>query len=194
MFVQYKRPDFLKSSGAGEWKHWKCPYYRYNTTPHQQDALERIEIQSAGRAATIYASPAFWKADDLWSNALAEKISANSNIASVARLRGHGRYSYKSAGFVGKGHSEAADIESSSLETIANSGLSQEPLPFNTHVKRMASLIWATLADDAESVQRIRMMGERIGAGPLDDGSFSSALTAIELFSDLFESSYFAFG
>src|SRR5690606_7278071 len=68
LFVQFKRPTFLKSPGAKEWSDWRQSYYRFGITPHQQEALERIDAQSYGRAATIYASPAFRQAADLWAH------------------------------------------------------------------------------------------------------------------------------
>lgn len=39
LFVQYKRPEYLRSTIAREWASWHKPYFRYETTPHQQDAL-----------------------------------------------------------------------------------------------------------------------------------------------------------
>jgi hypothetical protein len=194
LFVQYKRPDFLKTRGAGEWEHWHCPYYRYRITPHQQDVLAKIELQSQGRAATVYASPAFWQADDLWNNVQAGTVIANSNIASVGKLSGHGRYTYTSAGAKGKGHSEATEIESSALNLLISTGLEREALPFNTHIKRVAQLILEVVsASDigAEQFERARMAVE---LGELDYTSIVGALTTIELFSDVFGASYLAVG
>ncbi|WP_336810506.1 hypothetical protein [Bosea sp. MMO-172] len=194
LFVQYKRPVFLTTRGAGEWEHWQCPYYRYATTPHQQDALEKIESQSGGRAATIYASPAFWRAADLWDNVRAETVISKSNIASVARLTGHGRYSYSEAGFRGKGHSEAADIESPSFESVLALSREAEELSFNKHIKRAAREIVEAIRSSDEGSAIFERARSALGGEPLDDGSLGSALETIELFSDAFGLSYMAIG
>jgi len=194
LFVQYKRPDFLKTRGAGEWEHWKCSYYRYSTTPHQQDVLERIEAQSKGRAATVYASPAFWEANSLWANVEAEKIIENSNIASVGRLKGHEHYSYSSAGFQGKGHSEATDIESPDFNGVIASGLGREPLPFSTHIKQAAKLILEVVRSSDSGAPLFEQTRAALGINELDDGSLASAFATIEVFSDAFGTSYMAVG
>ena len=85
LFVQYKRPEYLSRSSALEWPCWRNPYFRYETTPHQHELLAKIEHQSRGRAATVYAAPAFWRSDDLWSHVKAQSVVAQSNIASVGR-------------------------------------------------------------------------------------------------------------
>jgi hypothetical protein len=194
LFVQYKRPTFLQTRGAGEWENWGTPYYRYITTPHQQDLLEKIEQQSLGRAATIYASPAFWKSNDLWDNVKAQTIIENSNIASVGRLKGHGRYTYNSAGFQGKGHSEATDIESPAFESLIGRSQEGEPLRFNTHIKRAAKLIVETTRSIDDASPLYNQAYSALGIEEFDDRSFASALAVIEAFSDAFGVSYIAIG
>lgn len=194
LFVQYKRPVFLRTKGANEWKHWQCPYYRYSTTPHQQDILEKIEAKSNSRAATVYASPAFWKATELWTNVASETIIENSNIASVGRLRGHEHYSYSSAGFQGKGHSETTDIASPELTDVIVRGLEQEGLLFNLHIKRTAKLILEAVRNSDSGAPLFEQARSALGISELDDRSFVSALATIEVFSDAFGTSYMAMG
>jgi hypothetical protein len=118
LFVQYERPEYLSRPSAVEWPCWGKPYFRYETTPHQHALLAKIERQSHGRAATVYAAPAFWSNNDLWSHVTSESIVAQSNIASVGRLNGHSRFSYLAAGCVGKGHSDPVGIESPAIEQV----------------------------------------------------------------------------
>lgn len=103
LFVQYKRPEYLSRASAQEWSCWDAPYYRYAPTPHQHEILRAIEQQSHGRASTVYASPAFWLADDLWTMVEEESVVENSNIVNVASLNNHSRFTYVSAGNKGKG-------------------------------------------------------------------------------------------
>ncbi|MFD2251592.1 hypothetical protein FHS82_000747 [Pseudochelatococcus lubricantis] len=194
LFVQYKRPVFLKTKGAGEWEHWKRSYYRYNTTPHQQDALERIEAKGNGRAATVYASPAFWQSADLWANVEAETIIDNSNIASVGRLKGHGRYSYDSPGFRGKGHSEVTDIESPAFNNVITRGLEGEPLPFNVHIKQAAKIILEAIRSSDSGAPLFEQARAALGINTLEDGTLAGAFATIEVFSDVFGASYMAVG
>lgn len=137
LFVQFKRPKYLISRGAKEWPDWKHSYYRYDITLHQQEALERIDAHSFGRAATIYAGPAFWQSEDLWEHVENETVVEHSNLADVGKLTGHEHYSYIAPGTFGKGHSEAVDIESDPIEKIVRNGLEyNEPLQLNEHLKK----------------------------------------------------------
>ena len=73
LFVQYKRPEYVYFAGADEWPLWEKPYYRYCITDHQQMALVKLSAESSGRAAVVYASPAFWMSDDLFAMPQQEK-------------------------------------------------------------------------------------------------------------------------
>ena len=42
IFIQYKRPEYLKSNRAKEFIHWRCPYYRYDIDIHQQQILSQM--------------------------------------------------------------------------------------------------------------------------------------------------------
>lgn len=194
LFVQYKRPVRLISQVAPEWGEWGTAYYRYITTPHQQALLVKIEEQSHGRAATVYASPAFWRASELFEFAKNETVVANSNIASVGRLSGHHCYTYINAGFQGKGHSEAMDISSPSLEEVVTQGLQGDAVPFKRHLKQTANLI-AESVDSSEDAAplfqqaRAALVDENVG-----NDSLTGALATISAFCDAFSVSYYAMG
>lgn len=194
LFVQYKRPDYLKTRGAAQWSDWQQAYYRYRTTPHQQDILEKTEAQSQGRAATIYASPAFWSAADLWTNVEAETIIENSNVASAARLKGHSRYSYVSPGHKGKAHSDTVDIESRPFEELITEGLENDELPLNQHLKKTATLINEVVQDSDSSAILFERAKSAIGVDQFDEDTIANALGTIEAFSDAFDLSYCAIG
>jgi hypothetical protein len=195
VFVQFKRPQFLTSRRSREWSDWKKSYYRYATTPHQQEALERIEKQSQGRAATIYASPAFWKADDLWNHVSNNKIINHSNMANALKLKGHKKYSYVSPGHIGKGHSETVEIASEDLAQVLSVGLERnEPLALNQHIKRTATeIIEATSGSDLVSPVFYQVK-EAMGFENLDPTSLYDAILVVKIFSHAFDLRCFSVG
>jgi hypothetical protein len=197
LFVQYKRPEYLSRASASEWSCWQNSYFRYETTPHQHVLLAKLEKQSHGRAATVYAAPAFWRSEELYTHAQSETIITQSNIASVGRLNGHSRFSYLSAGCAGKGHSDPVDIESQRIAQIFEAGMSQEGRAFNQHIKSAALQIEEAVKGDELAISlldraRTAIVGEEV-ARPTSE-SLSYAFATIEAFSDAFDVSYYAFG
>lgn len=195
LFVQFKRPAYLTSRGASEWSDWKQSYYRYETTPHQQEALERIDEQSYGRAAAIYASPAFWQAADLWEHMRNRTIVEHSNIASAGKLKDHENYSYIEPGYFGKGHSETVDIESDPMQQVIGTGLERNgPLPFDQHLKKTAgAIIEATSGSDLVTPV-FHQVQTAMGFEELNSNSLYDAMAIIRIFSEAFSLRYYAIG
>lgn len=194
LFVQFKRPEFIKSSNAKEYPCWYSPYFRYDTTPHQQIALANIQEQSNGRAAVVYASPAFSASQDLHTLSHGGKVVENSNIVSVGLLTSHSRYSYVEAGFAGKAHSEAENINDDSLAQMVAMGLErQEQLPFSKHVKMAASIVEAVAFEGTHRSEMLAAL-QAIEGDLYTDGSLSKALAMLVAFSDVFETSYYVLG
>lgn len=193
LFVQFKRPTFLRSRGAKEWSDWKQSYYRYEITPHQQEALERLDAQSHGRAAVVYASPAFWQAADLWAHVKNEVVVEQSNIANASKLKGHGHYSYVSPGCVGKGHSETVDIESDALADVIRLSLERnEPLPLNQHLKKVAAAIIEAVSSSDVASPPFNRVRDATGRERLDPISLYDAMIIIRTFEEAFEVQYYA--
>lgn len=195
LFVQFKRPQFLASRGAKEWSDWKQSYYRYETTPHQQEALEQIDAQSYGRASTIYASPAFWRAAVLWEHVCNNAVVEQSNMASAAKLKDHGHYSYIEPGYIGKGHSETVDIESDPLQQIIETGFERNSaLPLNQHLKKTAAaIIEATSGSDLVTPVFYQVQ-TTLGFENLNPNSLYDAMAIIRIFSEAFSVRYYATG
>lgn len=149
-FVQYKRPEWLHRSNATEWASWGDCYFRYTIEPKQQGLLEKIVAASSGRAAVVYAAPAFWKSRDLFMHTKAGSVAANSNIASAEMLAGHQRFTYLNAGHFGVAHSEPESIEGPSLEATLAKARENEALPFTKHIKDAAALISRILEGDED--------------------------------------------
>ena len=200
LFVQYKRPEYLSRSSALEWPCWQRPYFRYEITPHQQGLLARIEQQSHGRAATIYASPAFWQTNDLWDHVEAERVVDQSNMASVGRLNGHTRFSYCAAGSFGRGHSDPVDVESPSFQQTLEGGMRQEGLSFNEHIKLAARRVNESVTGDELAASLLAQARAAILGGEGSEGerpieeSLLYALATIEAFRDAFDISFYAVG
>lgn len=194
LFVQYKRPEYLTTRGAKQWSSWGKAYYRYDVTPHQQEALEAVENLSGGRAATVYASPAFRKMTAATQHVKNREIVTNSNIASAGKLKGHGCYTYVSAGHMGKGHSEEEDIESTSIESLLLGMEGLEGLPLNHHLKLAAKLILTALSENERGKLTFEEMKSAISGDNLPEGSIIDAMATIEAFSDSFGVSYYALG
>jgi hypothetical protein len=161
--------------------------------------LEDIETQARGRSATVYASPAFWQANDLWSNVRSQSIIAQSNIAAVNKLRGHDRFTYTGPGNFGRGHSEPVGLESPTFEQVVGSGANQDELPFNQHIKRAAKDLEEGLRSSEfgskilDQVQYV-LLGNEAVTPEARDNSAVIAMQKVELISDALGVSFFAIG
>ena len=196
LFVQYKRPEYVDHHRGKEWPCWNGAYYRYDTTPHQQTILEKLETQSSGRASTVYATAAFWENKTLYDLSLSRGVIDHTNIASVGRLKGHHRFTYQFEGCTGKGHSQAESIETPKFSQIIADGLNQEALPFNRHIKRCARQIEDVLKEDDATMTLIgaaRRNLLRYEETSTPD-SFSYALATISVFREIFDTSFYAVG
>lgn len=149
LFIHYKVPGQLIGTRAAEWNDWKEPYFRYDLTPHQQNALENIAQTSSGRAAAVYASPAFVEQEKLVNAFRTRSLIRQSNICDVERLVGHHRYSYTSQGRIGKGHSTTVNIESRSIEATLDIANSSESMPLSKHLISTDRSLRETLVEDA---------------------------------------------
>lgn len=193
LIIQYKRPHYLSRSNASEWSSWKRAYFRYETEPRQQSALEKVAAATAGRAAVVYASAAFWENSELFARAPARTIVAASNIAEVTRLTGHHRYSYQGAGHSGVGHSAPEPIDSESFDTILRRGEKLEPLPFTRQLKQIDAALREAVGDDPGSrtlfeAARTAVAGP-FAVGLADDraGSWVDSVISVIAFSQAFE-------
>lgn len=195
LFAQYKRPDYLRTRGAREWSHWRSPYYRFNVTPHQQRLLELIDAGSHGRAATVYATPAFWRASDLWQFVASEGILDNSNIANAGSLSGHDCYTYCKPGHRGIGHSEPEEIESPPLRQTVSIGVeANEPVEAREHIIKTADIIREAANADDETATLLKQ-AEEIGVVEAPRRSrVVKALITIIAFSEAFGISTYMHG
>lgn len=189
LFVQYKRPDYMMRASAAEWPSWSRPYYRYDTMPHQQELLEKVALSAGRRAATVYAAPAFWTAENLFDCAKTNSIVASSNIVSVALLNGHDRFSFSSSGNFGIAHSKPVNIESPAFDRILAEGLESEGLPFTKHVKMLSEQVRSVFSERKPDYELWASARAAILGSPEilpSRSAFLDALITLEAFSQAF--------
>lgn len=189
LIIQYKRPHYMSRFNASEWSSWNGPYFRYETEPRQQSVLEKVAAATAGRAAVVYASAAFWENSELFARAPARTIVAASNIAEVTRLTGHHRYSYQGAGHSGIGHSAPESIDSEPFDAILRRGEDLEPLPFTRQLKQIDAALRKAVGDDPDC-RKLFEAARAAVAGPFADGradSWVDSLISVIAFSQAFD-------
>ena len=121
VFVQSKRPEFLRGRRCKEWADWGTDYFRYFTVEHQQNALAALAKRVSQTGVVMYASPAFHTRRQLWEAVQQGDLVDKTNFADAQKLIGHGRYTYAVAGSSGKAYSEPTNIESANVEQAITS-------------------------------------------------------------------------
>ena len=111
LFVQHKRPEFIRSVLGKEYDQWQHPYYRYDIDHNQQTRLERLETIAGDHALVTYACAAFHTYRELWQHAVKSTLIESSNFIRPAALVGHHRYSFDRAGKSGRATSEPTPVE-----------------------------------------------------------------------------------
>lgn len=198
LFVQFKRPEYVFGSLGAERADWQKAYYRYYIKKDQQNTLERLHCLSAKRAAVVYASPALWTKKDLYGAARAKKVISRSNIVSVDKLAGHGRFTYVAPGGKGKAYSEPVNIKSVAIEQIVEEGMRQDAKPFINHIKLAAIQIENAVKNDKSAAEllnlaRLALLGDsEVEAASVSSESLWFALATIEAFSYAFNVSLYA--
>ena len=111
LFVQHKRPEYIRSSRGKERSHWNDPYFRYTINSNQQAQLEKLENIADTDALVTYACPAFHTFQELWDHSQNSTLVQTSNFVRPISLVGHGRYSFIEPGCNGCATSEPEIIE-----------------------------------------------------------------------------------
>jgi hypothetical protein len=157
--------------------------------------LERLDAASHGRASTVYASPAFWSASDLWRSVEAEQILDNSNIASAGRLTGHGCYTYVEPGHRGIGHSEPEAIESPPIRETVSIGVERNaPVEAKEHIIKTAAVVREAAGGDDETAKLLEQAEGPYAGYESRSSRLIQALTTLVAFSDAFGISTYMYG
>lgn len=140
-FVQAKRPAYMVSPISAEYSSWKMPYFRYDTFPDQQKALESLAQKTSGKAIVVYACPAFHKSKELFEFNAGRLLVQKSNFCEIIRLNNHNRYSFTKPGNKGIAHSEPEPVESmpfgQSLDELGNQESTQSNVTFLTRTAEL---------------------------------------------------------
>lgn len=139
VFVQHKRPEYIKSRLGGEYDRWKQEYFRYEIDPDQQIRPESLENRISKHAIVVYACPAFWKLADLLQYQFKEKLVENTNSAEPHRMHGHQRYAFVEAGKAGEAFSEPSRIPPTNILEMIDT-LQEREIPFDTNSGFLNSL------------------------------------------------------
>jgi hypothetical protein len=107
LFVQAKRPLYGRYAPKTLKEHGlKSPYWRFEVTPHQQLALERLHTILKGRAIVCYACPAFHKEALLHKWTVEPLMVEHSTFPDVSQLNGHEAWNFSEPGTIGVANTE----------------------------------------------------------------------------------------
>ena len=121
LFIQYKRPKYIKKKTSAEYWKWGRPYFRYKVNENQQKLLENLHSKVGDYGLVTYASPAFITQYEFWQNVKNKTLIENSNFCKSIDLSGHHRYTYTSGGRFGFAFSEPEEIQNIDLKKEINS-------------------------------------------------------------------------
>lgn len=135
LFIQAKRSQprtkaskDLKKNGIGS------PYWKFDTTAHQQSRLDHLAFVLGADALVCYAAPAFHRLTQLNAHTVGGSIVENSSFPKSAMLSGHKAWNFSSPGMVGVANAEPHFHEEPPLEeqirnlvTERSSGLERSP-------------------------------------------------------------------
>lgn len=189
LFLQYKRPDHIHNKRSSEWATFGRPYFRYDLTPHQQIALERLSSIVGGDALVAYSSPAFSTFTELWHLQSRGKLIANSNFMRAALLRGHKRAAYDGPGAAAKGFSEPENLSGPEFDAELSRLSEHRPATRTNHEFVQRTADYVTAAMEGSGFLRISRLG--VSQYATDDlPAITDAFRSIALFCELMDVSW----
>lgn len=162
VFIQAKRPSYGRYAPKALRTHGlKSPYWRFEITPHQQNALERLANKLNGRAIVCYACPAFHKESALHKWTVEPRMVENSTFPDVRRLTGHVAWNYSEPGATG----------------VANAD--PEPSDDGTIVERVAQMLEREQSQAADAIEELADLADAVRqAMSPDEGAAATAVQA----------------
>lgn len=178
LFVQAKRPLYgryapkvLKDLGL------VSPYWRFEITPHQQIALEKLDVNLKGRAIVCYACPAFHREATLHKWTVEPQMVENSTFPAVRKLTGHSAWNFSVPGTFGVANTEPSKIEARPLREQLGVLLNQRnvsDIGVREELSELAEAVKSAVKSDsddasflqarfAEGVRDIRKIAEDYG-------------------------------
>lgn len=148
LFVQHKRPEFIKSPRGKERAYWRKSYYRFNIDSQQQKLLEKLENSSSSNAVVTYACAVFYLMNDFCCHLKNESLIQSSNFVRPSRLTGHDRYTFDTPGSCGQAFSQHEFIEDSALSERIAERISEGGQPLSELIGLAARAATETMATD----------------------------------------------
>lgn len=98
VLLQYKKPEYIRSSLGAEWHLWNESYYRYDIYQEQQELLMHIHTSLGNKILIVYASPAIHDVNELVQIHRDRRIIEYSNFRKAHELHNHYRNTYIRSG------------------------------------------------------------------------------------------------
>lgn len=125
VFLQFKRPEYLKGASAKQWKMWNHPYYRFKRTKKQQQVLGRLERRLGAGAVVRYAAPAFSTLGELEAAQVSGSVITRSGHVAPARLQRHQWWTYDAPGNYGRPNPDGEPVLFETLESLLDEALTR---------------------------------------------------------------------
>lgn len=168
LFLQAKRPYRLSSGSKNlKAKGIKGGCWKFEITPHQQIALEKLDAKLAGDALVCYASPSFHIQRDLYKHTRSKTIVANSTFPSAKCLHNHSAWYYDQPGATGCANPEFESIQEVGLEQkirslveISSEKFMDGGLGYKESLLKLANLVYEFVIEDGSSFASSRFLEE----------------------------------
>lgn len=117
LFIQAKRSQ-PRTKVSGDFKKYgiTSPYWKFDTTAHQQARLDHLAAILGADALVCYAAPAFHRLTQLNAHTVGGSIVENSSFPKSTMLSGHKAWNFSSPGMVGVANAEPQFHEEPPLE------------------------------------------------------------------------------
>lgn len=123
VFLQFKRPEYMKGPAAKQWRMWHHPYYRFKRSKRQQQVLGRLERRLGAQAVVRYAAPAFHTIGELESAQISRSVIGSSGHVPPARLRRHQWWTYDAPGNLGRPNPDGEPSLFETFQTLLDQAL-----------------------------------------------------------------------
>ncbi len=203
MFVQAKRPTYGRYAPAALKAHGlRSPFWRFETTAHQQGALIALSNQLGSKAVVTYASPAFHKSADLYRHTINGTMVESSTFPDIALLANHDAWNYSAPGATGVANADPVAIQQPVLTERLNALFQgeQSKLDAPSNLTLISQAVSAAMesANDfwrARFAEGVRTIEQVSRAFPDTDARQSTRqFLKISLFTELFQTRWFVLG
>lgn len=178
VFIQAKRPAYGRYAPKALRAHGlKSPYWRFEVTPHQQIALERLADKLSGRAIVCYACPAFHKEAMLHKWTVEPRMVESSTFPDVRRLKGHAAWNYSEPGARGVANADPEPSDDGALLARIARMVEREQSQAGAAVEELAGL--------ADAVRQA-MGADETAAPTAAQAAFSDHLQVLRNFANAF--------